>query len=50
MFPFLPTDFETFTRGVVPLLQARGVFRQEYEPGTLRERLGLKTPANRFLL
>ncbi|TKJ80210.1 LLM class flavin-dependent oxidoreductase [Pseudomonas sp. CFBP13509] len=50
MFPFLPTDFETFTRGVVPLLQARGVFRQEYEPGTLRDRLGLKTPANRFLL
>ncbi|EPJ91083.1 MULTISPECIES: Luciferase-like, subgroup [Pseudomonas] len=32
MFPFLPTDFEVFKRGVVPLLQAKGVFRKEYEP------------------
>lgn len=50
MFPFLPTDFEAFTRTVVPLLQAKGVFRTEYEPGTLRDRLGLKKPANSFLL
>jgi alkanesulfonate monooxygenase SsuD/methylene tetrahydromethanopterin reductase-like flavin-dependent oxidoreductase (luciferase family) len=50
MFPFLPTDFEAFTRGVVPLLQAKGVFRKEYEPGTLRDRLGLKKPVNSFLL
>ncbi|WP_338524608.1 NtaA/DmoA family FMN-dependent monooxygenase [Pseudomonas batumici] len=48
MFPFLPTDFERFTASVVPLLQQRGVFRQAYEPGTLRDRLGLKTPSNSF--
>lgn len=50
MFPFLPTDFEAFTRDVVPLLQAKGVFRKEYEPGTLRDRMGLKKPVNSFLL
>lgn len=50
MFPFLPADFEKFVNGIVPLLQARGVFRKEYEPGTLRDRLGLKRPNNSFLL
>ncbi|WP_341963495.1 NtaA/DmoA family FMN-dependent monooxygenase [Pseudomonas sp. RC10] len=48
MFPFLPTDFDSFAASVVPLLQARGVFRTEYEPGTLRDRLGLKRPRNSF--
>lgn len=50
MFPFLPTDFDKFVNGVVPLLQTRGVFRKHYEPGTLRDRLGLKRPNNSFLL
>ncbi|AUM70541.1 NtaA/DmoA family FMN-dependent monooxygenase [Pseudomonas fluorescens] len=49
MFPLLPNDFDRFTESVVPLLQARGVFRKEYEPGTLRDRLGLKRPPNSFL-
>jgi hypothetical protein len=29
-------------------LQARGVFRKEYEGKTLRENLGLKIPENRY--
>lgn len=48
MFPLLPNDFDRFTQRVVPLLQARGVFRTHYEPGTLRDRLGLKRPPNSF--
>ncbi|MFG2578842.1 NtaA/DmoA family FMN-dependent monooxygenase [Streptomyces malaysiensis] len=37
-------DFENFTRLVVPILQARGLFRKEYPTGTLRERFGLPWP------
>lgn len=48
MFPLLPEDWENFMIQVVPELQRRGLFRTEYEPGTLRERLGLARPANRF--
>jgi alkanesulfonate monooxygenase SsuD/methylene tetrahydromethanopterin reductase-like flavin-dependent oxidoreductase (luciferase family) len=48
MFPLLPEDWENFMAQVVPELQRRGLFRTEYEPGTLRERLGLARPANRF--
>jgi len=32
----------------VPRLQAAGVFRSDYQPGTLRDRLGLVKPENRF--
>ena len=35
-------------QGVVPELQARGIFRREYEGTTLRENLGLPRPENRF--
>ena len=48
MFPLLPEDWVNFARTVVPELQRRGLFRTEYEPGTLRDRLGLARPANRF--
>ncbi|MCU1515958.1 MAG: ssuD [Pseudarthrobacter sp.] len=34
-------DFERFTSGVVPLLQQRGLFQQDYAGTTLRENLGL---------
>ncbi|MGK5682780.1 LLM class flavin-dependent oxidoreductase [Actinoplanes sp. URMC 104] len=44
----LPSDLHGITRGLVPELQARGLFRTEYEPGTLRDRLGLERPANRY--
>jgi alkanesulfonate monooxygenase SsuD/methylene tetrahydromethanopterin reductase-like flavin-dependent oxidoreductase (luciferase family) len=44
----IPHDLEAVTRGLVPELQRRGVFRRSYRPGTLRERLGLPRPANRY--
>jgi alkanesulfonate monooxygenase len=48
MFPYLPGGLDDFVDKVVPELQARGLFRTEYEGATLRENLGLKRPANRF--
>jgi len=44
----LPHDLTAITRQVVPLLQQRGTFRQAYEEPTLRARLGLHRPANRY--
>ena len=44
----LPHDLTRITRHLVPELQRRGVFRTEYEPGTLRGLLGLPRPANRY--
>lgn len=44
----LPHDLEAVTRRLVPLLQDRGVFRTGYGDGTLRGRLGLARPANRY--
>jgi len=48
MFPFLPEGLNDFVDKVVPELQRRGIFRQEYEGKTLRENLGLARPVNRF--
>jgi alkanesulfonate monooxygenase len=48
MFPFLPEGLNDFVDQVVPELQRRGIFRQEYEGKTLRENLGLARPGNRF--
>lgn len=42
-----PQQFRRFTREVVPILQARGVYRRAYEGSTLRESLGLEIPHNR---
>lgn len=39
-----PGQFKRFTQEVVPLLQARGVYRTEYPGSTLRETLGLDIP------
>jgi alkanesulfonate monooxygenase SsuD/methylene tetrahydromethanopterin reductase-like flavin-dependent oxidoreductase (luciferase family) len=44
----IPHDLTAITRGLVPELQRRGVFRRAYEAGTLRARLGLPRPANRY--
>jgi alkanesulfonate monooxygenase SsuD/methylene tetrahydromethanopterin reductase-like flavin-dependent oxidoreductase (luciferase family) len=44
----IPDDLEAITRGLVPELQRRGVFRREYEAPTLRGLLGLSRPANRY--
>jgi hypothetical protein len=41
---FLPGAYEEFVDQVVPVLQARGLFRTEYEGNTLRDRLGLRQP------
>jgi FMN-dependent oxidoreductase (nitrilotriacetate monooxygenase family) len=48
MFPVLPEDWMNFTRLVVPELQRRGLARREYGVGTLRDRLSLPKPVNRF--
>ena len=44
MPPFFPAGFAAFIDGVVPLLQARGLFRQSYAGTTLRGHLGLPRP------
>ena len=44
----LPYDLEQITRSLVPELQLRGAFRSSYDHDTLRARLGLPRPANRF--
>jgi alkanesulfonate monooxygenase SsuD/methylene tetrahydromethanopterin reductase-like flavin-dependent oxidoreductase (luciferase family) len=44
----LPRDLERITRGLVPELQRRGAFRTSYTERSLRERLGLPRPANRY--
>jgi FMN-dependent oxidoreductase (nitrilotriacetate monooxygenase family) len=48
MFPVLPDDWMQFAERVVPELQHRGIARKNYGPGTLRDRLGLPRPINRF--
>lgn len=42
MPPVLPGDFSLFVDEVVPILQRRGRFRQDYEGDTLRDHLGLE--------
>ena len=46
----LPHDLEQITRGLVPALQDRGAFRAGYEDRSLRERLGLPRPVNRYAI
>jgi alkanesulfonate monooxygenase SsuD/methylene tetrahydromethanopterin reductase-like flavin-dependent oxidoreductase (luciferase family) len=43
-----PYDLTGVTRGLAPELHRRGAFRGEYDTGSLRERLGLARPANRY--
>ncbi|MGY4645311.1 LLM class flavin-dependent oxidoreductase [Cellulomonas sp. URHB0016] len=49
MPPALPTGIEVFADQVVPILQARGLFRTEYTGSTLRDHLGLPRPVNRYV-
>ncbi|SDS04157.1 Flavin-dependent oxidoreductase, luciferase family (includes alkanesulfonate monooxygenase SsuD and methylene tetrahydromethanopterin reductase) [Nocardioides scoriae] len=44
----LPHDLVAVTRGLVPELQRRGAFRTAYDAPTLRGRLGLPRPTNRY--
>jgi hypothetical protein len=41
-------ELENFIDTVVPILQERGLYRREYESGTLRGNLGLPFPVNRY--
>ncbi len=45
-FPVVPLGLQNFVELVVPKLQHRGLFRREYRGTTLRDHLGLATPAN----
>jgi hypothetical protein len=46
MPPYLPGGLDDFVDLVIPVLQQRGLFRNEYTGNTLRENLGLKRPVN----
>jgi FMN-dependent oxidoreductase (nitrilotriacetate monooxygenase family) len=46
--PVLPRCLKMFTELVIPELQRRGLFRTAYQGRTLRERMGLPTPANPY--
>jgi FMN-dependent oxidoreductase (nitrilotriacetate monooxygenase family) len=46
MPPVLPAGLTEFVDEVVPILQRRGIFRDDYEGRTLRENLGLARPAS----
>jgi FMN-dependent oxidoreductase (nitrilotriacetate monooxygenase family) len=48
MFPTVPAGLDDFVTLVIPELQHRGIFRNEYEGTTLREHLGLPRPGNQF--
>ncbi len=50
IFESLPGQLDLFVETVVPLLQARGIFRTDYEGNTLRQNLGLPFPENRHTL
>ncbi|QAY65760.1 LLM class flavin-dependent oxidoreductase [Paenibacillus protaetiae] len=44
----VPNGLADFVELVVPILQERGIFRKDYEGGTLRSHLGLPVPQNRY--
>ena len=48
-FNQLPGDMTAFVEQVIPELQRRGLYRTAYEPGQLRDRLGLRRPANQYV-
>ncbi len=48
VFPFVPQGLDDVVEKLVPELQRRGLFREDYEGTTLREHLGLPRPKNRF--
>ena len=48
-FPYLPQGLDDFVEKLVPILQRKGIFREDYEGDTLRENLGLPRPENQFL-
>ncbi|KAJ5759616.1 Nitrilotriacetate monooxygenase component A/pristinamycin IIA synthase subunit A [Penicillium odoratum] len=47
-FPFLPQGLEEVTEKLIPELQRRSLFRNDYTGSTLREHFGLDRPENQF--
>jgi len=47
--PYLPGGLDDFVDKVIPILQARGLFRTQYEGATLRDSMGLSRPPHRFV-
>ncbi|MBB6675398.1 LLM class flavin-dependent oxidoreductase [Cohnella nanjingensis] len=47
-FSHLPGNLDDFVDQVIPELQRRGLFREEYAGTTLRDHLDLARPANRY--
>jgi hypothetical protein len=45
---YLPGGLEDFVDGVVPILQARGLFRREYEGSTLRRQYDFPRPRSQY--
>ena len=43
-----PDGLDDFVDQVIPILRRRGLFREGYVGGTLRENLGLAVPENRW--
>ena len=50
LFEPLPGQLQLFVDHVIPILQARGLFHDDYEGTTFREQLGLAFPENRHTL
>ncbi|WP_238176391.1 LLM class flavin-dependent oxidoreductase [Kribbella albertanoniae] len=50
MPPVLPSGLTVFVDEVIPILQARGLFRTEYTGTTLRDHYGLARPPGRSVL
>lgn len=48
LFHNVNAELKKFTDHVVPILQRKGIFREDYEGDTLRSHLGLEIPANSF--
>lgn len=48
VFEPLPGQLNLFVDRVIPILQARGLSRTDYEGTTFREHLGLPVPENRY--
>lgn len=49
LFPFYPQLLEEFVEDVIPILQKRGLFRQDYTGHTLRDHLELPVPEPLFV-
>lgn len=48
LFEALPGQLQLFVERVVPILQQRGIFHEDYEGDTFRENLDLPFPTNRY--